>query len=198
MFADGVAVRKVGAETFRLCRDLLDEVITVDTDAMCAAIKDIFDDMRSVAEPSGALALAGLKAYAERGALSEGSLIAVNSGANLRLRPAPHHRRSRRSRRASRSAAGGDRAGEAGQLSALHPHPRLAGHHGIQLPLCRDHRAGAAFVGIALSRGEAEKREVMELLRREGYPILDLSENEMAGTMCATWWAVAPLLSRTR
>ncbi|MFG3768389.1 threonine ammonia-lyase, biosynthetic, partial [Klebsiella pneumoniae] len=55
LFADGVAVRKVGTETFRLCRDLLDEVVTVDTDAMCAAIKDIFDDVRSVAEPSGAL-----------------------------------------------------------------------------------------------------------------------------------------------
>ena len=64
LFADGVAVRKAGEETFRLCRELLDEVVTVDTDAMCAAIKDIFDDVRSVAEPSGALALAGLKAYA--------------------------------------------------------------------------------------------------------------------------------------
>ena len=70
-------------ETFRLCRDLLDEVITVDTDAMCAAIKDIFDDVRSVAEPSGALALAGLKIYAERGRADERQSIAINSGANL-------------------------------------------------------------------------------------------------------------------
>ncbi|MGX1284535.1 biosynthetic threonine ammonia-lyase long form [Bradyrhizobium elkanii] len=143
LFADGVAVRKVGTETFRLCRDLLDEVVTVDTDAMCAAIKDIFDDVRSVAEPSGALALAGLKAYAERGALSDGSLIAVNSGANLNFDRPAHHCGPRRGRRTSRGAACRDRAGEAGQLSALHPHPRLARDHGVQLPLCRDHRAGA-------------------------------------------------------
>ncbi|MGY4421516.1 threonine dehydratase [Bradyrhizobium sp. JR6.1] len=145
LFADGVAVRKVGAETFRLCRDLLDEVVTVDTDAMCAAIKDIFDDVRSVAEPSGALALAGLKAYAERGALSDGKPDCRQQRRQSEFRPAAHHRRSRRGRRTSGGAACGNRAGEAGQLSALHPYPRFAGHHGIQLPLCRDDGAGAAL-----------------------------------------------------
>ena len=59
-------MRQAGAETFRLCRDLLDEIITVDNDAICAAIKDIFDDTRAVAEPSGALGLAGLKKYGAR------------------------------------------------------------------------------------------------------------------------------------
>src|SRR3954470_5149326 len=83
LFADGVAVRQVGTETFRLCRQLLDEVITVDTDAMCAAVKDIFDDTRAIAEPSGALSLAGLKRYAESRNLNGVGLVAINSGANL-------------------------------------------------------------------------------------------------------------------
>ncbi len=82
LFADGVAVRQAGEETFRLCREHLDEVITVDTDAMCAAVKDIFDDTRAVSEPSGALSLAGAKLYAEREG-GDGTLIAISSGANL-------------------------------------------------------------------------------------------------------------------
>ena len=66
LFADGVAVRQAGAETFRLCRELLDEVMTVDTDEICAAIKDIFEDTRAIAEPAGAVGLAGLKMYVAR------------------------------------------------------------------------------------------------------------------------------------
>ncbi|GGY19513.1 L-threonine dehydratase [Paludibacterium paludis] len=83
LFADGVAVKLVGAETFRLCRELLDEIILVDTDAICAAIKDIFEDTRSISEPAGALAVAGAKAYAEREGLRGETLVAVNCGANM-------------------------------------------------------------------------------------------------------------------
>lgn len=83
LFADGTAVKLVGAETFRLCQEYLNEVILVDTDALCAAIKDVFEDTRSLLEPSGALSVAGLKAYAEREQLSDATLIAVTSGANL-------------------------------------------------------------------------------------------------------------------
>ena len=83
LFADGTAVKLVGEETFRLCRELLDEVVTVDTDALCAAIKDVFQDTRSVLEPSGALAVAGAKLYAEREALEGKTLVAVTSGANM-------------------------------------------------------------------------------------------------------------------
>ena len=82
LFADGVAVRRVGDETFRLCRDLLDEIVLVDTDAICAAVKDIFDDVRAIAEPSGAVALAGLKIWARRNP-GTGALAAINSGANV-------------------------------------------------------------------------------------------------------------------
>ncbi|RZJ87897.1 MAG: threonine ammonia-lyase, biosynthetic, partial [Brevundimonas sp.] len=81
-FADGVAVRRAGEQTFRLCRDLLDDIVLVDTDAICAAVKDIFEDTRAVAEPAGALALAGAKAWASANP-GAGALVAINSGANL-------------------------------------------------------------------------------------------------------------------
>lgn len=83
LFADGVAVKQVGEETFALCRDLLDEIITVDTDAICAAIKDIFEATRVVAEPAGALSLAGLRAYASKRNLKGKTLAAIVSGANM-------------------------------------------------------------------------------------------------------------------
>ena len=83
LFADGVAVREVGDETFRLCQQYVDEVILVGTDDTCAAIKDVFEDTRSILEPAGALAIAGLKAYVEREKITEESLIAIACGANM-------------------------------------------------------------------------------------------------------------------
>src|SRR5690606_15257927 len=81
IFADGVAVRQAGDETFRLCRDLIDEVVTVSTDEICAAIKDIFDHTRAIAEPAGAVALAGLRKHAN--GLAPGAVVAICSGANI-------------------------------------------------------------------------------------------------------------------
>lgn len=83
LFADGVAVREVGEETFRLCQQYVDEIILVDTDATCAAIKDVFEDTRSILEPAGALAIAGAKAYVEREQISGQTLVAVACGANM-------------------------------------------------------------------------------------------------------------------
>jgi threonine dehydratase len=83
LFSDGTAVKLAGEETFRLCQAYLDEVVLVDTDALCAAIKDVYQDTRSLLEPAGALGLAGLKAYAEREGLKDKTLIAVTSGANM-------------------------------------------------------------------------------------------------------------------
>jgi threonine dehydratase len=83
LFADGVAVREVGEETFWLCQQYVDEIILVDTDATCAAIKDVFQDTRSILEPAGALAIAGAKAYVEREQIEGQTLIAVASGANM-------------------------------------------------------------------------------------------------------------------
>jgi threonine dehydratase len=83
LFADGVAVREVGVETFELCQKYVDEVILVDTDATCAAIKDVFEDTRSILEPAGALAIAGAKAYVEREGITDKTLIAIACGANM-------------------------------------------------------------------------------------------------------------------
>jgi threonine dehydratase len=181
LFADGVAVRKVGVETFRLCRDLLDEVITVDTDAMCAAIKDIFDDVRSVAEPSGALALAGLKVYAERGpASSTASLIAINSGANLnfdRLRTIADRAEVGEHREALLAVTVPEKPGSYRRfIRALGSRAVTEFNYRFADPSM----PAQLFVGIALSGGEAEKREVIEFLQGEGFPIQDLSDNEMA------------------
>ena len=90
LFADGTAVKLVGEETFTLCKDLLDDIIIVDTDSICAAIKDIFDDTRSITETSGALALAGLKAYIARNQCQHQNLIAVTSGANMNFHQLRH------------------------------------------------------------------------------------------------------------
>ena len=89
LFSDGTAVKLVGEETFRLCREVVDEVILVDTDATCAAIKDVFQDTRSILEPAGALAIAGAKAWIERESAARGApvtgrtLVAVACGANM-------------------------------------------------------------------------------------------------------------------
>src|SRR5512142_2387782 len=83
LFADGVAVKQVGRETFRLCRELVDEMVLVDTDEICAAIKDIFEDTRSIVEPSGALALAGAKRWIERRHAKDKTLVAITGGANM-------------------------------------------------------------------------------------------------------------------
>ena len=83
LFADGAAVKYVGEETFRLCQTYVDEMVLVDTDAICAAIKDVFEDTRAVLEPAGALAIAGAKAYAEKHRLKDKTLVAIASGANM-------------------------------------------------------------------------------------------------------------------
>ena len=83
LFADGVAVREVGVETFRLCRQVVDRMVTVDTDAICAAIKDVFEDTRSILEPAGALAVAGMKSDVQSRSLRDRTLVAVACGANM-------------------------------------------------------------------------------------------------------------------
>ena len=83
LFADGVAVKEVGVETFRLCQLYVDDIILVDTDAICAAIKDVFEDTRSILEPAGALAIAGAKAYVEQTGITGENLVAIACGANM-------------------------------------------------------------------------------------------------------------------
>ncbi|WP_235809879.1 pyridoxal-phosphate dependent enzyme, partial [Pseudomonas syringae group genomosp. 3] len=83
LFADGVAVAQIGYHTFEVCRHYVDEVITVSTDEICAAIKDIYDDTRSITEPAGALGVAGIKKYVEQRGVTGQTLVAIDSGANV-------------------------------------------------------------------------------------------------------------------
>ncbi|MDB5510598.1 MAG: threonine dehydratase, biosynthetic [Enterovirga sp.] len=180
LFADGVAVKQAGEETFRLCRELLDEVITVDTDAICAAMKDIFDDTRAIAEPAGALALAGLKAYAGRdGGGRGGALVAINSGANLnfdRLRHVAERAEIGEGREALIAVTIPERPGSYRRFI------QLLGNRAVTEFNYRyaDPRAAHIFVGVELRDGGREKQQIVELLRAEGFPVLDMSDNEMA------------------
>ena len=179
LFADGVAVRKVGLETFALAKRYVDRMITVDTDAICAAIRDIFETNRSVAEPAGALALAGLRADVQARGLQGKALVAIQSGANInfdRLRFV-----------AERTALG---AHQEALLAVTMPEVagsfpsfcRVVGKRNITEFNYRYADASEAhvFVGIALAGGDAEKAEVIRALEDNGYAVVDLSDNDVA------------------
>jgi threonine dehydratase len=179
IFADGVAVREVGAETFRLCREVLDDVVIVSTDEICAGIKDIFDDTRAVAEPAGAVSIAGLKKYAARVNSEGASLIAINSGANLnfdRLRHIADRAEIGEQREALLAVTIPERPGSYRRFI------QLLGTRSITEFNYRyaDDREAHIFVGVQLVEGDAEKHSIIAMLTHEGYPVLDMSENEMA------------------
>ncbi|HMV39846.1 MAG TPA: threonine ammonia-lyase, biosynthetic [Plasticicumulans sp.] len=179
IFADGVAVRQIGEETFRLCRELVDEVITVSTDEICAAMKDIFDDTRAIAEPAGAVGTAGLKKYVARTGIHGQNLIAINCGANVnfdRLRHVAERAEIGEQREALLAVTIPERAG------AFRHFIQSLGRRAITEFNYRyaDARDAQIFVGVQLTEGREEKLALIEQLRTEGYPVLDLSDNEMA------------------
>jgi threonine dehydratase len=178
IFADGVAVRKVGEETFRLCKLLVDDVIVVTNDEICAAIKDIFEDRRSILEPAGALAFAGLKRYAERKKLKNKNLIAIASGANVnfdRLRHVAERAEIGERREAVFAVTIPERAG------ALKKFCTIVGRHNITEFNYRfdDPKAAHIFVGLQI-RAATETRKLAATLRKNGYAVLDMTDNEMA------------------
>ncbi len=118
IFADGVAVRRVGDETFRICRELLDDIILVNTDEICAAIQDIFEDTRSIMEPAGALAVAGLKRHVAATRVRRPGAGGHQQRRQREFRPPAPHRRAGRRRRGARSAVRSGDSGDAGQLPA--------------------------------------------------------------------------------
>lgn len=179
LFADGVAVKQIGKETFRLARLFVDEVITVNTDEICAAIKDIFDDTRSVSEPAGALAVAGLKKYIEREGITDKSLVAIESGANInfdRLRYV-----------AERTQVGEHREillavtipEQPGSFLAF---CKLLGRRSITEFNYRYFNTGSAqiFAGISSSGIEADKPEIISQLQDKGFAVTDMTHNELA------------------
>jgi threonine dehydratase len=179
IFADGVAVKRVGAETFALARKYVDEVILVTNDEMCSAIQDSFEDLRSIPEPAGALALAGLKKYVARERCTQRRLVAINSGANMNFDRLRHI--------AERADLGGGR--EALLAVEIPEEPgsflrfcTVLGERNVTEFNYREQHGQRAqiFVGFNLTRGSAERGEVVRELTAAGYSVVDMTGNEMA------------------
>jgi len=179
LFADGVAVKQIGKEPFRLAHHYVDEVVTVNTDEICAAIKDIFDDTRSIAEPAGALAVAGLKRYVESKGIKNQFFIAIESGANInfdRLRYV-----------AERSLVGEHR-----EILLAVAIPEVPGSF---LKFCKilggrsltefnyryfNDQMAQVFVGISSSGVESDRAQLIVQLQQEGFNVTDMTTNELA------------------
>ena len=178
LFADGVAVKQVGVETFRLCRELVDEVLLVDTDAICAAIKDVFEDTRAIVEPAGALAVAGAKAYVEQHGMRGRTLVAVASGANMnfdRLRFVAEQAELGEKREAILAVTIPERPGSFKEFCALLG-PRNVTEFNYRYA---DARAAQVFVGVQV-HDRSETAKLVRHLRRHGLTTHDLSDNELA------------------
>ncbi len=178
-FADGVAVKQVGTETFRLCQMHVDEVITVDTDETCAAIQDLFEDTRSVVEPAGALAVAAISRYCKQRNVQGKRFVAVNTGANMNFDRLRHV--------AERAAIG--KQSEALVAVQIPEEPgsfqkfctALGKRAVTEFNYRYRHKSGAQlFVGFALSHGNSEKLSIIMDLGAQGYAVEDLSDNELA------------------
>lgn len=179
IFADGVAVRQIGEETFRLAKECVDEVILVSTDEICAAIKDIFDDTRSIAEPAGALAVAGLKRYIQKYAVTDQHFVAIDSGANMnfdRLRHVAERAELGENREALLAVTIDEKPGSFRQFCDV------IGLRGITEFNYRyaDSSKAHVFVGVQLGGGHKEKNELIDILKKRAYPVLDMTDNEMA------------------
>jgi threonine dehydratase len=178
-FADGVAVRRVGDETFRICHQLVDDIIIVDNDEICAAIQDIFEDTRAIVEPAGALSVAGLKRYVGKTGMTGQTLVTVNCGANVNFDRLRHI--------AERAALGEQREAlyaveipeQQGSFMAF---CKAIGKRNITEFNYRYHDANAAniFVGVELRHGNEEREEILTSLKNTGYPVIDMTDNEMA------------------
>ena len=178
LFADGVAVKQVGRETFRLARQYVDEMITVDTDATCAAIKDVFEDTRSILEPAGALSVAGVKAWCETHRVRDRTFVAIACGANMnfdRLRFVAERAELGEAREAIFAVTIAERPGSFREFCAL------LGNRSVTEFNYRyaDAKVAHLFVGVEV----ADRRATADLLaafRKHRIEAYDLSDNEMA------------------
>ena len=178
-FAEGVAVKRTGDLTYEICSDLLDEVITVDNDEICAAVQDVYEDTRAIAEPAGVLAVAGIKKYFAEHSGEGKTAAAVLSGANVNFARLRHI--------AERAAVGEESEALFGVTIPERPGSFLdfcetVGMRGITEFNYRysDDAEAHIFVGVQLKGGIAEKQEIMDELSRHGLPVIDLSNNDMA------------------
>jgi threonine dehydratase len=178
LFADGVAVREVGELTFALARQTVDAMVTVDTDAICAAIKDVFGDTRSILEPAGALAIAGLKADVERRGLSGKQLVAIACGANMnfdRLRFVAERTEISEDKEAMLAVEIPETPGSLRQFCTLLGTRNLT-EFSYRLA---DPRRAHIFVGVQTS-GTSDEQDLIHDVRAAGFPCLDLSNDELA------------------
>jgi threonine dehydratase len=179
IFADGVAVRQIGEEPWNLCKDRVDEVITVGTDEICAAIKDVFEDTRSIAEPAGALSVAGLKRYVEREGLEGENLAAVLSGANMnfdRLRYISERTEIGERREAILAVTIPEQPGAFKTfINALHKRSITEFNYRYA-----DARKAVIFVGIQIQAGGYGRDELVQELRQSGYSVVDLTDSDLA------------------
>ncbi|MEY3464319.1 MAG: threonine ammonia-lyase, biosynthetic [Cyanobacteriota bacterium] len=178
LFADGVAVRQVGEHTFALARQTVDRMVTVDTDAICAAIKDVFEDTRSILEPAGALAVAGLKADVAAQDLQGRTLVAVACGANMnfdRLRFVAERTEIGEGREAMLAVEIPERPGSLRQFCAELGTRNLTEFSYRLADPSRAH----IFLGVQTG-GSSDERELVEALTAAGFPCLNLSHDEFA------------------
>ncbi|CAJ3927369.1 threonine dehydratase [Burkholderia pseudomallei] len=178
LFSDGTAVKLVGEETFRLCAAYLDEVVTVDTDALCAAIKDVFQDTRSVLEPAGSLAVAGAKRYAEQAGIEGETLVAVTSGANMnfdRMRFVAERAEVGEAREAVFAVTIPEERGSFKRFCAL------VGERNVTEFNYRiaDARSAHLFVGVQIRRRD-ESDEIAANFAAHGFTSVDLSGDELS------------------
>ncbi len=179
IFADGAAVRQAGEEPFRVIRDVVDEIILVNVDEICAAVKDIFEDTRSIPEPAGALALAGLKQYVARENIKDKELVAIFSGANVNFDRLRHI--------AELSALGENREALIGTTIQEKPGSFLKYCHDLGPRLITefnyrygDSKTAHIFAGVQLRHGAEEKQGLIDSLKDKGYEVVDLSGDEVA------------------
>jgi threonine dehydratase len=178
IFADGVAVKQVGRETFRLCQELVDEMVLVDTDEICAAIKDTFEETRTVVEPAGALALAGMKRWVERRGVKGRSLVAIACGANMnfdRLRFVAERAELGEHREAVLAVTIPERPGSFRSLCTLLGSRSVTEFNYRFAPGSEAH----VFLGVS-SSGAEETQRLIRTLERHGMSAHDLSDNELA------------------
>lgn len=178
LFADGTAVAQVGKETFRLLKDSIDGVITVSVDEICAAIKDIYDDTRSIAEPAGALAVAGLKKHVARHGHREQTLVAIDSGANInfdRLRYIAERTEIGERREAVLAITIPEQPGSFRRFCHALSRRNVTEFNYRFADPAEAH----IFVGVAVA-SDADREQLLAELRERGYGVTDMTDNEMA------------------
>ncbi len=180
IFADGVAVAQVGEIPFRIAQTCVDEMVTVKTDQICAAVKDIFEDTRAIAEPAGALALAGMKQFVEKYNVSGLEMACIVSGANMnfdRLRHISERTELGEKREAIFAVTIDERPGSFKQFCELLGKRRAITEFNYRYS---DSEQAVVFVGIRTEGGEAEKQAILSSLQEQSYPVQDMTDNEMA------------------